>query len=243
MRGLHPAPEHALHDPREPQSGRRHRGHPARRWSTRGRCTPRRRSRSSRRTSGTGCSARASSKTVRFAEAPVKGMSVLKYDPNGHGGRRLSPAGEGGALEWEAVSARACGKGRWPPCSGRRRPRGSRPRAAPPSRRAAGAEPPRARRARARPTPQERLRHAFSSDLPENMMAPPREPAAAAASARLPVGRRRRRTVGAAAAARRRRRRRRRQRRQPHDRGRGRRASSSSRSTRTRSRCSSPPRT
>jgi chromosome partitioning protein len=22
-------------------------------------------------------------KTVRFAEAPVKGMSVLKYDPNG----------------------------------------------------------------------------------------------------------------------------------------------------------------
>ena len=25
-------------------------------------------------------------KTVRFAEAPVKGMSVLKYDPTGHGG-------------------------------------------------------------------------------------------------------------------------------------------------------------
>ena len=29
------------------------------------------------------------------------------------------------------------------------------------------------RGARARPTPQERLRHAFSSDLPENMMSPP----------------------------------------------------------------------
>ena len=29
MRGLHPAPEHALDDPREPQSRRGHRGHPA----------------------------------------------------------------------------------------------------------------------------------------------------------------------------------------------------------------------
>ena len=28
------------------------------------------------------------------------------------------------------------------------------------------------------PTPQERLRHAFSSDLPENMMSPPAVPAA-----------------------------------------------------------------
>ena len=49
---------------------------------------------------------------------------------------------------------------------------------------AARAEPrrgPRRRRARTRPripTPQERLRHAFSSDLPENMMAPPARPAA-----------------------------------------------------------------
>ena len=41
------------------------------------------------------------SKTIRFAEAPVKGMSVLKYDPDGHGGRRLPPAGEGGAREWQ----------------------------------------------------------------------------------------------------------------------------------------------
>src|SRR5918995_1446097 len=33
------------------------------------------------------------------------------------------------------------------------------------------------------PTPQERLRHAFSSDLPENMMSPPEhEPAPAATS-------------------------------------------------------------
>ena len=104
-------------------------------------------------------------KTVRFAEAPVKGMSVLKYDPNGHGGRRLSPAGEGGALEWEAVSGRACGKARWPPCSARRRPRALEDRAGAASRaEPADAEP--SADAPRTPTPQERLRHAFSSDLP-----------------------------------------------------------------------------
>ncbi len=61
----HPAAEHARDDPREPQSGRRHRGYPARRWSTRARSTPRRRSRSSRKTSATACSRRVSAR--RFA--------------------------------------------------------------------------------------------------------------------------------------------------------------------------------
>jgi cell division protein FtsZ len=41
---------------------------------------------------------------------------------------------------------------------------------APPRASESGPEPPRV------PTPQERLRHAFSSDLPENMMAPPQSP-------------------------------------------------------------------
>ena len=45
-----------------------------------------------------------------------------------------------------------------------------RRRAEPPRRRDAARAPP---ERRARPTPQERLRHAFSSDIPENMMAPP----------------------------------------------------------------------
>ena len=69
------------------------------------------------------------------------------------------------------------------------------------------------------PTPQERLRHAFSSDLPENMMAPPARPAAG--PARTTSGARPESDARPAAAARRRRRRRRRERRQPHDRGRG----------------------
>ena len=102
---------------------------------------------------------------------------------------------------------------------------------------AAPPRPSRASDAPTIPTPQERLRHAFSSDLPENMMAPPspREPAAVepttewdsargAASAQPQL-----RVVGVGGA--------RRQRRQPHDRGRGHAASSSSRSTPTRSRC------
>ena len=91
------------------------------------------------------------------------------------------------------------------------------------------------------PTPQERLRHAFSSDLPENMMSPPaHEPPPPAPAAYYPPAARGGRR---AAAARRRRRRRRRQRGQPDDRGRGGRRASSSPSTPTRSRCSSPTRT
>ena len=58
------------------------------------------------------------SKTVRFAEAPVKGMSVLKYDPDGtaaHAYRQLAKE----VLEWQAVSERACARARWPPSSAR----------------------------------------------------------------------------------------------------------------------------
>ena len=35
-------------------------------------------------------------KTIRFAEAPVKGMSVLKYDPDGMAAAVLPRAREGG---------------------------------------------------------------------------------------------------------------------------------------------------
>src|SRR4051794_6873251 len=57
---------------------------------------------------------------------------------------------------------------------------------APPPEPEATPEPPRAEVVQERPpaprtpTPQERLRHAFSSDLPENMMAPPQPDRAAA---------------------------------------------------------------
>ena len=60
-------------------------------------------------------------------DGPVRGGAGAGYvraqvRPEGDGGRRLSPAGEGGAHEWEAVSGRACGRGRWPRCSARRSP-------------------------------------------------------------------------------------------------------------------------
>ena len=136
-------------------------------------------------------------KTVRFAEAPVKGMSVLKYDPDGVAAESYRQLAKE-VLEWQAVSGRACGRARWPPCSARPRTRGRAGEHAP-SAAAAAAEPrARARRAAAAaaarerpaapalrsalragaasprtcPRPQERLRHAFSSDIPENMMEP-----------------------------------------------------------------------
>jgi cell division protein FtsZ len=52
--------------------------------------------------------------------------------------------------------------------------------APPPVHRPTAQEPPPAPEAPRIPTPQERLRHAFSSDLPENMMSPPSAPPAAA---------------------------------------------------------------
>ena len=188
-------------------------------------------------------------KTIRFAEAPGQG-DVGPEVRSGRDGRPvLSRSREGGSRQWQAVSARACGKARWPPCSAartrtrprrptaERRPSATRPQppAAPPAR----ARPPRrphtaagqqerrapqppaerasaasrsARRRRARlareepqdreppahpretgyphpslgatpapveveeprlPTPQERLRHAFSTDIPDDILEPP----------------------------------------------------------------------
>ncbi len=65
-------------------------------------------------------------KTVRYAEAPVQGSSVLKYDPSGNAADGLPGAGEGGA-RWRE-SAQACVRGRSPSCSGRPRRRSARRR-------------------------------------------------------------------------------------------------------------------
>ena len=114
------APEHARDDPREPQpEGRRSRAS-CRRCSTRAPSTPRRRSRSSRRTSATSCSSRGSSKAIKFAEAPVRGASVLKYDPKGNAADYYRAARRGGSDQWRVVSGPACARARSPTSSARR---------------------------------------------------------------------------------------------------------------------------
>ncbi len=65
-------------------------------------------------------------KTVRYAEAPVRGSSVLKYDPSGNAAIGLPGTGEGGA-RWRE-SAQACMRGRSPTCSGRPKRRSARRR-------------------------------------------------------------------------------------------------------------------
>ena len=67
-------------------------------------------------------------KTIRYAEAPVKGTSVLKYDSNGNAARAYRDLAAGGASQWQ--SAIACATARWPSSSrprseARRRPRPS----------------------------------------------------------------------------------------------------------------------
>ena len=78
-----PAREHAEHDPREPEPGRRRSRGSCRRCTTAGRCTRARRSRSSSENFGDLVFKTRIRKTIRYAEAPVKGTSVLKYDPTG----------------------------------------------------------------------------------------------------------------------------------------------------------------
>ena len=63
-------------------------------------------------------------KTVRYAEAPVKGSSVLGYDPTGTASQAYREPCEGGA-PWRG-SARACVRGRSPSCSARPRPLSAR---------------------------------------------------------------------------------------------------------------------
>ena len=49
-------------------------------------------------------------KAIKFAEAPVKGASVLKYDSGSERRELLPGAGEGGSGQWLVVSARACAR-------------------------------------------------------------------------------------------------------------------------------------
>ena len=58
-------------------------------------------------------------KTIRFAEAPVKGTSVLKYDPDGSAAESYRDLAKE-VLEMAAVSGRACAKDLWRHCSGGR---------------------------------------------------------------------------------------------------------------------------
>ena len=193
-------------------------------------------------------------KTIRFAEAPVKGMSVLKYDPtgtaadayrqlakevlsNGSGKRASMREGPLAALFRKTET-----EGLQEPRAAPPQPRAAeRPRA--PARRAAAGPSARAARAAARadaagaPAPRVLLRSARQPDGP----AAPAPAGARGADYQWSRSSPSPRPVSPA--ARRRRRRRRRQRRQPHDRGRGRRRRVRRRSTPTRSRCSPPTRT
>ena len=56
-------------------------------------------------------------KTVRFAEAPVKGMSVLKYEPDGVAAQSYRQLAQEVLAHGKSLSARACAKGRSRRCS------------------------------------------------------------------------------------------------------------------------------
>ena len=70
-------------------------------------------------------------KTVRYAEAPVKGAVRAQVRPDRRGRRGLPRTGEGGA-RWRE-SARACVRDRSPSCSARPKRRSGRPRDEPAS--------------------------------------------------------------------------------------------------------------
>ena len=90
-------------------------------------------------------------KTVRFAEAPVKGMSVLKYEPDGVAAQSYRQLAQEVPDQWPTPNARACAKARSRRCSARPKMsmgRGGRPRAGRWCLRARRARPESRRRAR-----------------------------------------------------------------------------------------------
>ena len=106
-------------------------------------------------------------KTIRYAEAPVKETSVLKYDPEGQRREGLPRPGEGGSQQ--LASAPACVKALAGCSSGRRRPRSAS--RSPPSR------PSPSRRRRPRPRRRRRPEAAPVEPLEETVEhAPPFEP-------------------------------------------------------------------
>ena len=82
-----PAREHAHHDPREPEPARRRSRGSCRRCTTAGRCTRARRSRSCEENFGDLVFKTRIRKTIRYAEAPVKGTSRAQVRPD----RQLPP--------------------------------------------------------------------------------------------------------------------------------------------------------
>ena len=85
-------------------------------------------------------------KTVRFAEAPVKGMSVLRYEPDGAAAAVVPPTRAGGPKSWQVTSAQACATAPSPRSSVARTP-SSREGAAAGGEAAAGEQPSPTRRA------------------------------------------------------------------------------------------------
>ena len=177
-------------------------------------------------------------KAIKFAEAPVKGSSVLKYDPQSNAAQCYRDLAEEVLTHGATLSGQACARVPSPTCSGRPRqpddppeppeqpasrtaraePEAEPPRAEPPARARAGArgrraEPRRGRRARPRRPAKDRLRDVFSQR-------PGRSRARLRPRRALPHPRDR--TAGGQRPGdpRHRRRRRWRQRRQPHGRGR-----------------------
>ena len=124
-------------------------------------------------------------KTVRFAEAPVRGMSVLKYDPTGKAAEAYRHlAKEVLSNGRDAASELACARGRSPSSSARRRN-------AAPERRGPGV-PPREERAPAgvrRPRRRSACAHAFSADIPRRDRGPRDPPRSASRASRPPRGR------------------------------------------------------
>ncbi len=125
-------------------------------------------------------------KTVRFAEAPVKGMSVLRYETRRSRGPVISPARAGGSRQWQVLSAQACARARWRPCSARRRSSGWRIRPRPPARR----RPRRPRRPAAAATPATHPPPASRARRPRRPAGAPAtgEPRAATPSTTTPGG-------------------------------------------------------
>jgi chromosome partitioning protein len=179
-------------------------------------------------------------KTVRFAEAPVKGMSVLKYDPDGTAAqsyrdlakevlahassRRPERASlrEGPLADLfrrtEEAQEESVGAPRRPPPPSRPRPRPRRrpSRCPPPSPATAAGPGPRGRglpapeprgvgrpchpeEAPRVPSPNERLRHAFTSEIPPDVLEPPGAARDRVRGEDGPAGPAARRAAGAAA--------------------------------------------
>ena len=105
-------------------------------------------------------------KAIKFAEAPVKGSSVLKYDPQSNAAQCYRDLGGGGPDPWRDLSGRACARVPSPTCSARPKQPDDPPEP-PPS---AAAAPPRARPSRPsrrRPSRPPRSRRAARARVPD----------------------------------------------------------------------------